>query len=294
MNELIVRISGGLGNQMFQYAAGLAVAKKKKADLLLDLDDYASNKHHHGFELDRVFSCHIGTASQEQVRNILGWRYPPTVRRLLTKAPMGIFRGQRFIVEPHFNYWKGIFDIETPCYLQGYWQSERYFKGITDQVRAAFRFRGDLSEKNEFLVQEMKAANSVSIHVRRGDYVHNSSASATHGVCDLGFYRDAILYIKEIVDNPCFYVFSDDIEWVSENLHIEGRHKYIRHNVGEESYNDMRLMSACRHNIIANSTFSWWGAWLNSFPDKVIVAPLKWFAITKNTQDLLPRDWVKI
>ena len=136
--------------------------------------------------------------------------------------------------------------------------------------------------------------NSVSLHIRRGDYVSNQKTNQTHGTCDLDYYQRCITEIEKEVENPYFFVFSDEIEWVKENLKINHPAEYVDQNTGDKSYEDMRLMSQCKHNVIANSSFSWWGAWLNSYPDKIVFAPKRWFASDKhNTKDLIPEGWKK-
>jgi hypothetical protein len=127
--------------------------------------------------------------------------------------------------------------------------------------------------------------------VRRGDYINNVKNNATYGECSLDYYRAAIAYISERVVRPYFFIFSDDISWVQDNLKLDVPCQYVEHNYGVDSYNDMHLMSLCRHHIIANSSFSWWGAWLNSRPEKIVVGPRKWFVNDNNVMDRFPADW---
>jgi hypothetical protein len=149
-----------------------------------------------------------------------------------------------------------------------------------------------LSSYNADLVEQISKVNAVSLHVRRGDYVQNAKTNANHGVCSLDYYRAAIQNILERVEAPSFFIFSDDIPWVKEHLVLDIPCRYVDHNQGVESYNDMRLMSLCRHHIIANSSFSWWGAWLNPDPQKIVIAPQKWFANDNIVDDLFPPEWV--
>ena len=140
----------------------------------------------------------------------------------------------------------------------------------------------------------MSQLNAVSLHVRRGDYLSNPKSKAAHGTCSPEYYRAAIRHMAEVTKQPCFFVFSDDMDWVRQHLQIDYECQYIEHNSGTESYNDMRLMSLCRHHIIANSSFSWWGAWLNQRTDKIVIAPQQWFMNDNVTQDLYPQGWVKL
>jgi hypothetical protein len=291
---IITNLIGGLGNQMFQYAAGRAVSLKKNNSLKLSVLDFAKYELHHGFELQRIFNCITDIASEEDVRNILGWQYSPRFRRILSRPSMSIIRRETFIVEPHFHYWSEIKNVPSNCFLSGYWQSDKYFADIEMQIRKDFTFKLPFKNKNYELAKQMSQVNAVSLHVRRGDYVNNLKTKSKHGLCSVDFYFSAIQYIAERVENPNFYIFSDDIPWVKSNLKIDFFHKYVDNNQGVESYNDMRLMSLCKHNIIANSSFSWWGAWLNLNLDKVVVAPKCWFANPNDVSDLLPQSWVKL
>ncbi len=293
-NMIISHIIGGLGNQMFQYATGRALSLKHKQPLLLDISGFADYGLHQGFELQRIFVCPINIANATDGRNVLGWRANPLIKRLLVRTRLAMFRNRHFIVEPHFQYWAGIQDIPPSTYLIGYWQSEKYFQESADIIRADFAFKLPLSIKNAELVQQISQVNAVSLHVRRGDYVHNPVTLAIHGLCTLNYYQAAIQSIVESVPQPHFFIFSDDIAWVKANLKMDFPSHYITHNQGAESYNDMRLMSLCQHHIIANSSFSWWGAWLNPSPNKIVIAPKQWFADDKNISDLLPPNWVAL
>lgn len=196
------------------------------------------------------------------------------------------------MIEPHFNYWPGIASLSHSVYLAGYWQSEKYFSDASEAIRADFTFRTPLSKKNAELAERVGQTNSVSLHVRRGDYVSSAKTNATHGFCSLDYYRAAVLHMAAHIEQPEFFIFSDDMAWVKANLKIDFPCRYVDHNQGAESYNDMRLMSLCKHHVIANSSFSWWGAWLNPNPNKTVIAPRKWFANDNNVDDLFPSDWV--
>lgn len=291
---MIVNIIGGLGNQMFQYAAGRALALERGIPLRLDISGFANYGLHQGFELQRVFACPAEIAGAQEIKEILGWQSSLLMRRLLAKPAMSLFRHPGLVVEPHFHYWQGIKEVPADSYLIGYWQSERYFRDAAQTIRDDFTFRIPMSSRNAALAEQIRQANAVSLHVRRGDYVKNLKTAATHGLCSLDYYRAAIRYIAERADHPTFFVFSDDMPWVREHLNIEYPCIYVDHNQGAESHNDMRLMSLCDHHIIANSSFSWWGAWLNPKADKMVVAPERWFANQTDVRDLLPPNWVRL
>lgn len=293
---IIVNVIGGLGNQMFQYAAARTLALARGLPLRLDVSGFDGYGLHHGFELQRVFRCEVPLASAEEVRSVLGWRAVPVIRRLLARQELASFRGKSFVVEPHFHYWPGLRDVPATAYLHGYWQSERYFADAAAAIRAEFTFRQPPSASNAAIAEKIGAGGTaVSLHVRRGDYVSDARTHATLGVCSPDYYRTAVRYIAERVETPEFFVFSDDIAWARANLELGHPCHFIDHNRGAESYNDMRLMSLCRHHIIANSSFSWWGAWLNPRDDKIVVAPARWFASGKRRlDDLFPRGWVTL
>lgn len=291
---IISHIIGGLGNQMFQYAAGRALAKQHNQPLRLDVSGFANYQLHNGFDLARIFVGQTDLATSEDMQRILGWRAIPRIRRLLLRPGFAVLRGNKFVVEPHFRYWAGINRVPPNAYLTGYWQSEKYFISIESIIRADFVFKQPVLEKNQQIADEIAQRNAVSLHVRRGDYVKNTQTFATHGVCSLDYYRDAIRHIAERVEQPRFFVFSDDIAWVKDNMRIDLPCHYVDHNHGAESYSDMRLMSLCQHHIIANSSFSWWGAWLNPSSDKIVVAPKRWFAKQADVRDLFPPGWITL
>ena len=294
---IITNIVGGLGNQMFQYACAKAISLELNLPLKVTFDMFGAYTIHNGPELERVFSLQLEHASVRELRNLIGvLRASPFVRKLLTSKALSALRGSNFIVEPHYNYWDGLVTkAHNGVYLQGYWQSERYFENHVSTLRDDFTFRYSPSGVNAELQSEIRSQNSVSVHVRRGDYVSNPKTLSVHGVCSPEYYYNAIELVKSKVADLRLYVFSDDAEWASNTL----KERYpdiivIDHNHGEESYNDMRLMSVCKHHIIANSSFSWWGAWLNPNPNKIVVAPKQWFAADIDTQDLIPESWIRI
>jgi hypothetical protein len=291
---IIANIIGGLGNQMFQYAAGRAISWKRGTALFLDVSAFEDYGLHQGFELQRIFNCSAEIATESDMRRILSWQYSPCIRRQLVRPGLSRLRRKGFVVEPHFRYWQGIEDIPQDCYLMGYWQSEKYFAEAAEQIRAEFTFRLAMTQRNAELSKQISQVSAVSLHVRRGDYANNPQTLATHGLCSPDYYRASIGYIADHVQQPHFFIFSDDIAWVRNHLPIDFPHEYIDHNRGAESYNDMRLMSMCKHHIIANSSFSWWGAWLNPKADKVVIAPKRWFAHSGSTQDLIPESWVRL
>lgn len=292
---IITNIVGGLGNQMFQYAVGRALSLAHGVPLRLDVGDFSQYTIHQGFELERVFSTPVALAEPEDLNRTLGWQSSRLALRLLARPEVRCLRSKRLIVEPHFQYFSGINRAPSSCYLKGCWQSERYFSTVIGTIRADFTFRLPLSSENRRVAESIKAVNAVSLHVRRGDYLSSPKASSVHGVCSLEYYACAINHIIARVKDPVFFVFSDDLDWVKDTLRIDQPCQFVDHNRGSDSFNDMRLMSLCSHHIIANSSFSWWGAWLNSSDSKIVIAPKRWFVDPAiETKDLIPDDWLRL
>lgn len=169
--------------------------------------------------------------------------------------------------------------LELPdgSYLDGYWQSEKYFSDYEERIREEFSVRAPLDGRSLELAEQMRERPSVSVHVRRGDYFSNPVTAAVHQVCDVEYFQRGIAYLGERLENPTFFVFSDEPDWARDNLRIPYPTTVISHNDASRNYGDLRLMSLCDHHIIANSSFSWWGAWLDPSSDKIVVAPKTWF-----------------
>lgn len=290
---IISKIFGGLGNQMFQYAFGLSLSLDKNTCLLLDISD---TKQHNGFELESAFNIQANIATQSDMRKVLGIRSNKWLMRRIRRRPWLI--GNRYISESQFHYDDSALNMGENSYLEGYWQSEKYFLPHRHEVLNSFTFNESVSSENRAIIKQIKESPiSVSVHIRRGDYISNAKTNMKHGVMDVNYYRSAINRLNIRNDRALFILFSDDINWVKQNLtDMLGDQRYliVDHNTDDQSYNDMRLMSLCRHNIIANSSFSWWGAYLNQNPDKKVVAPLRWFNLGGiNTDTLHPKSWMR-
>lgn len=288
---IITNIIGGLGNQMFQYAAGRIISLGLGVELKLDVSDFRGYHLHQGFELEHIFNASFNIATEADLHEMLGWQKNKQVKKVLRRSFFSFLRSRNLVIEPSLRYWPGSHRVSDNAYLMGYWQSEHYFAKHAATIRNDFTFKPSLSYRNIDIAARINEVNAVSLHVRRGDYVTNLKTNATHGVCSLDYYQSAISYIAERIDQPYFFVFSDDLAWVKNNLKIDFPCQYIDHNHGAESYNDMRLMSMCKHHIIANSSFSWWGAWLGLNSEKIVIAPKRWFANSMTTSDLLPASW---
>lgn len=279
---------------MFQYAAGRALSLARGVPLRLDTQDFKGYTLHNGFELHRIFYIETELADARDVRHVLGWRaFSPLRRKLFHKRFMK-FRGKHLFVDSLSNHRYNMADMTEKCYLMGNWQSERYFSQVAETIRRDLSFKTPLTGRNNALMKLMAKNEVVSLHVRRGDIASNPASLAIHGLCSLEYYRRAIEYVTARVAKPEFVIFSDDMTWVRKNLSIDYPCHYVDHNKGLESYNDMHLMSLCDHHIIANSSFSWWGAWLNPKGDKIVVAPQQWFLANYDSSDIVPSSWIRI
>lgn len=292
---IISNMVGGLGNQMFQYAAGRALAESHDVELLLDTRMFKEYGLHNGYELERLFCIDSRVASDSEITKLIGWRASRIGRRILADGYFPVIQGRNYYKERHISFNKEFFALPHDCYLKGYWQSDCYFRDYEALIRKQFRFKIPYSCNNHSVAAKIQShTNTVSLHVRRGDYVANARTNAVHGTCTPDYYHRAMIEIGNRFSNVTYFVFSDDVEWAKENLTIRDECYFVRHNAGQESYNDMRLMSLCNHHIIANSSFSWWGAWLNPSLNKIVIAPQRWFANGADCSTHVPENWLRI
>jgi len=291
----VSRILGGLGNQMFQFAFGRALSLKHGVALKLDLSGFATYGLHR-FELDRVFGLPLQVASGTDRRDLLGWRSSDLVLRILARPAFKRLRGRHLVIHDRGTDASNYFGSGASSYLFGYWQSEHYFRDYAASIRDDFVFRAPLVSANMDLARRMLDRDSVSVHIRRGDYVSDPKTRAVLGPCSVEYYLRAIDWLRTRVPGAEWFVFSDDVEWVKESIPLSGNVQYVSHNKGADSYFDMQLMSLCKHHIIANSTFSWWGAWLGEpSTNAIVVAPARWYADARyESHDLIPSSWVRL
>jgi hypothetical protein len=293
---IIVQLMGGLGNQLFQYAFSRALEEKYQTRVKFDLTFYSNQKLDgdipvRNYELDN-FNVNIKKASPTEINHFKSYGKNPIIRQAFTFKRKFISSGKVFR-EHSLAYDKDFEKVNDNCYYSGYWHSEQYFYHIKSILANELTLR-DSSLLNCKLLDAIKTSNSVSIHFRRGDYL-TRSVSEVLSTCSLSYYYDAINFIYKKTDKPYFFIFSDDPEWVKENLILEYPFEIVSENQGDNSYKDMILMNNCRHNIIANSSFSWWGAWLNTNENKIVIAPKQWYKDPAiNTNDLLPESWIKL
>jgi hypothetical protein len=293
---LVVNLIGGLGNQLFQYAAGRALAVQHGVELKLDISDFV--RYPPRQYLLNHFTIEERFASPEDLRRFdrdpRRWR--SAARRLVARLRGQDVPSGRTIFERGFPYHAIHIDPAVDTWLIGYWQSERYFLPIAPRIRQEFTLRAPPPERSVRLLEAIDHERAVSLHVRRGDYVSNRVVQAKHGVCGVDYYHAAVARILAVEPAARFYLFSDDLKWVRSNLRLEAPSEYVDLNGADQPQEDLRLMSRCRHHIIANSSLSWWGAWLNPRPDKVVIAPRQWFTpgSRRDARDIVPTGWIRL
>lgn len=276
---IVTRIIGGLGNQMFQYAIGRNLAIQKATNLQLDTSAFKKYKLHQ-YSLDE-FNLSYTEANELEVLKIKFFK---------------LIKNKKYIKEKDehtYNFSK----LNNDIFLEGYWQNEYYFIGIKHILTKEFgSLRKPMRDKVKNIKKTINSHNhSVSVHIRRGDYINNPKTSNTHGNCSLDYYHKAINEIIKKTARPTFFCFSDDIDWVKKNLKINAATFYPSELGSRTNIEDLYLMSKCRHHIIANSTFSWWGAWLGEYENSVIIGPKKWFvAEDMKHLNIMPVRWMKI
>ena len=274
---IIVRIKTGLGSQMFQYAFARFLSLKNKDSLILDVTSFTKNK-------PRDFALHHFNITGKIIRDT------EEITHLLTTYPF------RIVKDTDLRYHPAFMNLKGNIYLDGYWQSWRYFEPIREIIASDFKFRSSPKSKNRKILQEIRCHNSVCIHFRRGDHVHNPYVNKTHGVVPANYYEQAIAVIATKVKSPQFYVFSDDIEWVKQHFVLSSHpFRIVDINDVRHPQEDLRLMTECKHHIIANSTLSWWGAWLAKSDGQIVCAPKRWFINPQfSSRDMIPQNWIQI
>jgi len=286
---IVLQAQGGLGNQLFQYAAARRLALQSQCALVVDhhwFDHPRPGETPRALELNRYqVVMRLGTPLE-----LLRWaplrsRWGRYLKPLL---PMTLLREQGHGVNHK------VLSASGNCYLSGFWQSEAYFADVRTQLLTELTPIATPGPEDLAMINRMQEGTPISVHVRRGDYVSLASASAYHGLCTLEYYRKAIAYMAERVQSPTLFIFSDDPDWTKAHLKSPFPTHYVDHNPPEKAFQDLRLMSLCRHHILANSSFSWWGAWLSRSADGLVIAPERWYAVDRPTPDLIPSRWIRM
>jgi hypothetical protein len=295
---IIVSIQGGLGNQMFQYACGKAMAEILKTELKLDTTTYYSYPQQSILTLRTYqlseFNISAKEANPNEIKQFIpGIIAPAKTQLIYYRLKRLLNRKHIYIEKTPLIYDPSILSISDNTYLLGYWQSEHYFKKICTIIRNEFKLKKKLSDISNQFLEEIKYNRGISLHIRRGDFLKHNNIKI-HGILPMDYYQKAIDIILLKINNPFFYIFTDDTEWVTKNFKFSVKNKIISGIASENNYEELWLMSKCKHHIIANSSFSWWGAWLNESPDKIIISPKNWIVNMPAKSDIIPKTWIQI
>jgi hypothetical protein len=294
---VIVKLQGGLGNQMFQYALGKVLSHRHKTSLLVDTSFYSqelANVDKRAPELDVFSSVRLRIADSRLVSSFYQYgRWDNRLRKIFG------FPKRALVKEQNFRYDDSVLTSKPPVLLDGLFQTENYFRDCRSLILDSFSFDPfPPGDANAAFLRQISDCDAVAVHVRRGDYVKFAITNSFHGACSIEYYRNAVQLLRDRIPQAHFFFFSDDPDWVKEHLSFpDVKSTVISINKGRDSWKDMRLMSCCRHNIIANSSFSWWGAWLNRNEKKTVIAPARWFRSTDpffDTRDVIPAEWIKL
>jgi hypothetical protein len=267
---IIVKIMHGLGNQLFQYAVGRNLSLQLNCTLKFDISHYIKNDSCRKYELPYFYQPGLVETNLEE----------------------HIHDEFNFHNQPFFQFDKKIKKITANTFLIGFWQSEKYFSEHRELLSTDLKIKNEFVKNVETKALEMQKENSVCVHVRRSDYLLHTNC---FGLLPVGYYINALKYLERKTGRFKAYLFSDDIGWVKENIPIKEEHEFVSGYISGNNIEDFYLMTNCRHHIIANSSFSWWAAWLNVNKDKIVIAPEKWFISKKyNPDDVVPDNWIKM
>ena len=296
---VVVKLMGGLGNQMFQYAFAKNLALKNNTSLKVDLSFLLDRTPRENFvfrdyDLD-IFNLQADFISEDELIKFKAKKSQPFIDRLfLRKKESETF----FLDEKNFHFDPTNLVNEKHIYVNGYWQTEKYFSEIEPLIRNDFKFKLPLNEIESELNRKIESTNSVCVNFRRTDFVHLKSSADTHGLTEMNYYQNAFELMHTRIDNPHFYIFSDDIDWCRENVKMDFPHSFVDHSYKGFKFSAyLRLMKNCKHFIIPNSTFAWWAAWLSDNEHKIVIAPRQWFKdqfLQSQTEDIFLENWIKL
>lgn len=296
---IITKLDGGLGNQMLQYSIGKSLATKLATNFKVDSSSLERDKDQlQGDYISRslklgVFNTDLTECSVEEKQKFSKGFF--NTIKIFLASYLSITNLNIYYKEKSRMFDSLLFSLKSNIYLEGYWPNHKYFDSIRPQLLKDFTLKIKLDGKNEELLNQILKSESVALHVRRSDYVTNSAAANHFASLSLGYYEKAIDYINNKVTNPIFFIFSDDVDWVKANLKMQSNFVICDSNSIENGYIDLELMKHCKHFIIANSTFSWWGAWLSENKDKVVIAPNQWFRDDiMNKNEIVLSNWIRL
>ena len=292
---IVVQITGGLGNQMFQYAAAKSLSLHHKVELRLDLQSFKREilpelEVPRAFELTVFENFSYTEATLQDIKsfNSHSW-LQKRIQKILPPHKRKVY------LEKQYPFDKNFYRSNKHIYLKGHRQTEKYFARHAEEVRRIYQIKHSAIADVEGFASEVRGFTSVAVHVRRGDYLRLPIILNWHGVLSKEYYLNALQLIKSKFNNPRFFYFSDDIEWVEKELCSSFPGIIVSNSISKTHLHDFYLMQSCKHQIIANSTFSWWAAWMNPNPEKIVIAPKKWFnKAPYDTRDLIPESWISI
>lgn len=283
-HAVVTRLEGGLGHQLFQYAAGRRLALARGVPLLIDRSAVGGDSRPYALDPFDIAAraAPPGARAEFEAHTLTG--------RLIDRL-----RGRRLARERSPRFDPAILDLPGRAYLDGDWQSEQYFADAADTIRGDLRWQTAPGSWSGDLLARIESGNAVSVHVRRGDRVSDPRLARLYGTCPMPYYRRAWRLIRERVPDPWFVVFADDPAWARAQLTFLDPVKFVSDPGHRPDHDDLWLMTQCRHHVIANSAFSWWGAWLSTAADKVVVAPDRWFADPAyDGRDVVPPAWARV
>jgi hypothetical protein len=291
---IIIRLKGGMGNQMFQYAFAKGMAKRLNTDFKTDcslLLDRSRGKDHiyRNYDLS-LFQVQENFTLPLFFLNLIYKLKSSFIRKKITAF---VAKGKRIEKEKHFH--TDVTLLNNPAdetLYNGWWQNFRYFENIKEELKADFRFKASLLKESNLIHHKIKESNSICLNVRRTDFLTNPALNATN----LEYFLRAAKKMAELVEQPHFFIFSDDVEWCEENLVFDYPTEFVQHDQkGEKFGNYLQLMIACKHFIIPNSSFAWWAVWLNENKSKKVIAPNRWFNEGEHdTSGLIPEEWIRV
>ena len=295
---VLVRMIGGLGNQMYQYALAKNLSVlNDNAQIMIDTTLFKG--YCWPFELPKL-NIKASIADKDTILKLDTGILPLFLGKMIDLIPW--IRVKDTIRKPFNNVYteKGMYfhpevlNAKASVYIKGYWASYKYFSNIRSQLLEDFAFKDTMNDANKRIAEQIEnSKNSVALHIRRGDYLKSYNQSFYYSPYEDGFYQRAISELENKYDELEFFLFSDEPDWVKENLNIKHKFTVVDINKKSDSFWDMKLMSLCKHNIIANSSFSWWGAWLNQNPSKTVMAPKAWMSDpTFKLEDIIPPEWL--
>lgn len=290
---IVGRIWGGLGNQLFQYAYLYAIKQKTKQELKLD-NSFFKNQKLRSYRLDLLNIRYAETISEDSIPQSIQILKKKWINRLIRIIPLYWIKlkyNWKYYKEIRFKYLKyAVNPHGHNIYFDGYWQTEKYFKKFENEIREQFTPRYVMDDEVIEKMNEVSNCCSVSVHIRRGDYLNISKLNSNLYLLSENYYKNAIKEMKNRVNNPKFYFFSDDIEWVKSVFNESNSYKYISIKTDTNDIDELMIMSKCKHHITANSSYSWWGAWLDPSKDKIVMVPSKRYG----NDDIVSKGWIKI